>query len=95
MMPGSYGFEACRRLKADPVTAEIPVIFITTHNETKKMVEGFGVGGVDYITKPFQHEEVRVWVRNHLMIKFLQDGLRGANAKLEKAYQQVEWNPSK
>lgn len=90
MMPGIDGFEVCRRLKTNPVTADVPVIFITAHTETKKMVEGFQAGGVDYITKPFQHEEVRIRVRNHLTIKFLQDGLRDANAKLEKAYQQLE-----
>ncbi len=90
MMPGIDGFETCRRLKENPVTAEIPVIFITAHNETKKMVEGFQAGSVDYITKPFQHEEVRVRVRNHLTIKSLQDGLREANTKLEDAYNQLE-----
>lgn len=90
MMPGIDGFEVCRRLKTNPVTADVPVIFITAHTDTKKMVEGFQAGGVDYITKPFQHEEVRIRVRNHLTIKFLQDGLRHANAKLEKAYQQLE-----
>src|SRR6476469_7643758 len=54
MMPGLDGFETCRRLKANPATSSIPVIFISAQNETKSMVNGFQAGGVDYITKPFQ-----------------------------------------
>ena len=83
MMPGIDGFETCRRLKADESTAEIPVIFITARNETESIVEGFQIGGMDYIIKPFHHEEVRARVRTHLMIKRLQDGLREANVRIE------------
>ena len=90
MMPGMDGFETCRRLKANQSTADIPVIFITAKDETESLVEGFQVGGVDYITKPFQHEEVRVRVRTHLTIKQLQDRLREANDELEEAYNQLE-----
>ena len=97
MMPGIDGFETCRRLKTDKATADIPVIFITARDETKSVVEGFQVGGVDYITKPFQHEEVRARVLTHLTIKRLWDGLREANNliqakndELEKAYNQLE-----
>ena len=90
MMPGIDGFETCRRLKANPVTADIPVIFITAQHETKSIVKGFKVGGVDYITKPVQHEEVLARVQTHLTIKYLRDGLREANRKLETAYNQLE-----
>jgi sigma-B regulation protein RsbU (phosphoserine phosphatase) len=90
MMPGLDGFETCRRLKANKSLVDIPVIFITAKNETESLVEGFQVGGVDYITKPFQHEEVRVRVRTHLTIKQLQDSLREAKDELEKAYRQLE-----
>ncbi len=90
MMPGLDGFETCRRLKATKSLADIPVIFITAKNETESLVEGFKVGGVDYITKPFQHEEVRVRVRTHLTIKQLQDRLREAKDELQKAYNQLE-----
>ena len=90
MMPGLDGFETCRRLKATKSLADIPVIFITAKNETESLVEGFKVGGVDYITKPFQHEEVRVRVRTHLTIKQLQDRLREAKDELQKAYSQLE-----
>jgi PleD family two-component response regulator len=90
MMPGLDGFELCRRLKANKSLADIPVIFITAKNETESLVEGFKVGGVDYITKPFQHEEVRVRVRTHLTIKQLQDSLKEAKDELQKAYNQLE-----
>ena len=53
------GFEVCRRLQTDPATADIPVIFITAHDQTDALVEGFRVGGVDFIGKPFSAEEVR------------------------------------
>ena len=97
MMPGIDGLETCRRLKDDKATADIPVIFITAKDETASVVEGFQVGGVDYIAKPFQHEEVRARVQTHLTIKRLQDGLREANYQiqvkndeLEEAYKQLE-----
>ncbi|MBI1929037.1 SpoIIE family protein phosphatase [Candidatus Poribacteria bacterium] len=96
-MSGIDGFETCRRLKGKESTQEIPVIFITAYNETKRIIEGFRVGGVDYIIKPFQHEEVQMRVQTHLTLKRLQDGLRKANAEiqakngeLEKAYNQLE-----
>ena len=66
MMPGLDGFETCRRLKGRAETRDIPVIFITARDETKAMVEGFQAGGVDYITKPFQAEEVLIRVKTHL-----------------------------
>jgi sigma-B regulation protein RsbU (phosphoserine phosphatase) len=97
MMPKIDGFETCRRLKANQSTADIPVIFITAKDEVESVVEGFEVGGVDYITKPFQHEEVRARVATHLTIKRLRDGLEEANKQiqaqkdeLEKAYNQLE-----
>jgi len=90
MMPKIDGFETCRRLKANQSTADIPVIFITASHGTESVVEGFRVGGVDYITKPFQHEEVRVRVRTHLTIKQLRDRLSEAKDELEEAYNQLE-----
>ena len=73
MMPGMDGFETCHLLKSDKATADIPVIFITAKDEMESVVEGFEVGGVDYITKPFQHEEVRARVVTHLAIKRLRE----------------------
>ena len=58
MMPGIDGFETCRRLKANPLTRDIPVIFMTALNDTVQKVKGFSLGAVDYITKPFQKDEV-------------------------------------
>ena len=84
MMPGIDGFETCRRLKADAATADIPVIFMTALTETIDKVTGFSVGGIDYITKPFQHEEVLARVKTHLTIQQLRRELQAKNATLEK-----------
>ncbi|MBI1923883.1 SpoIIE family protein phosphatase [Candidatus Poribacteria bacterium] len=83
MMPGLDGFETCHRLKAEKATADIPVIFITAKDETQSIVKGFEVGGVDYITKPFRHEEVRARVKTHLTIKRLRDELERSYLRLE------------
>ncbi len=74
MMPGTDGFTLCRQLKEDNRLKEIPVIFLTAKTETSDLVEGFNSGGVDYITKPFQKEELIARVNNHVAL---------ANAKNE------------
>lgn len=71
MMPGIDGFETCRRLKAQPTTAETPVLFMTALNETPDKVRAFAAGGVDYITKPIEHEEALARVRTHLALRRL------------------------
>ncbi|RKZ38755.1 MAG: hybrid sensor histidine kinase/response regulator [Gammaproteobacteria bacterium] len=71
MMPGIDGFETCRRLKVDEKTQSIPVIFMTALESTKDKVNGFKVGGVDYITKPVQQEEVLARISTHLRIQAL------------------------
>jgi DNA-binding response OmpR family regulator len=63
MMPGIDGFETCRRLKANPLTAEIPVIFMTALTDVADKIAAFQAGGVDYISKPFQTEELLARVR--------------------------------
>ena len=78
------GFETCRRLKANPTTADIPVIFITAIDEMESLIDGFLVGGVDYITKPFSEEEVRVRVQNHLKIHGLTQQLMHQNEVLKQ-----------
>ncbi len=65
-MPGIDGYEVCRRLKADNATKDIPVIFISALDAVKDRIKGFECGGIDFITKPFQREEVLARVRNHL-----------------------------
>ena len=68
MMPGIDGFETCQRLKANANTAKIPIIFMTALSETVDKVRGLSLGAVDYVTKPFEHEEVLVRIRTHLTI---------------------------
>src|SRR5215217_5056326 len=67
-MPGLDGYQVCRQLKADPQTRAIPVIFISALDDVLDKVEAFQVGGVDYITKPFQIEEVLARVENQLAL---------------------------
>jgi len=74
-MPGMDGFELCQRLKQDERTAGVPVIFISALQELNDRVRGFEVGGVDFITKPFQREEVLLRVSAQLELKTLRDGL--------------------
>ena len=83
MMPGLDGFEVCRRLRADPATAEILVIFITGLDDGRNETLGFEVGGVDYITKPFNAQVVRARVQTHVELKASRDALRTENARLE------------
>ena len=68
MMPGIDGFEVCRRLKAAPDTAGIPVIFLSALTDTKDKVQGLQLGAVDYVSKPFQPDEVIARVNTHLTI---------------------------
>ncbi len=74
-MPGQNGYEVCRQLKADPQSREVPVIFISALDDVVDKVQAFDVGGVDYITKPFQVEEVLARVKTHLTISALQGQL--------------------
>ena len=84
MMPGMDGFETCRRLKSDKRLLDIPVIFITARDETESLIEGFRVGGVDYITKPFEEEEVLIRVQTHLKNHRLTQELIQKNRELEQ-----------
>ena len=74
-MPGMDGYEVCRRLKADERTSSIPVIFLSALDRILDKVDAFGVGGVDYITKPFQIKEVLARVKTHLQLHNLQKNL--------------------
>ena len=66
MMPGLDGFETCQRIKADPATADIPVLFMTALTDSEHVVKGFEAGGIDYVTKPINTEEVLARVASHL-----------------------------
>ena len=68
-MPGMDGYEVCARMKADEKLKDIPVIFISALHETLDKVKGFGVGAADYVTKPFQFEEVQARVETHLKLR--------------------------
>jgi adenylate cyclase len=83
MMPGMDGFDVCRRLKADPETEAIPVIFFTALNDTEDKVKGFELGAVDYVSKPFQAAEVIARVNTHLTINRLRKHLAAKNRELK------------
>ena len=83
MMPGMDGFETCKRLKKLPGGMDIPVIFLTAKTDTDSLVEGFESGGIDYLTKPFQAEELMVRVRTHLEMKQLRAKLKDTNKWLQ------------
>ncbi|HEY9635478.1 MAG TPA: hybrid sensor histidine kinase/response regulator [Coleofasciculaceae cyanobacterium] len=90
LMPNMDGYEVCEQLKADDITSEIPVIFISAINEVLDKVKAFAIGGVDYITKPFQVEEVLARVETHLAIRNLQKGLEDKNDELAKTLKQLK-----
>lgn len=83
-MPGMNGYEVCRRLKENPASANIPVIFLSAMHDIAEKMDGFAAGGVDYITKPFQFEEVSARAAAHLKIHFLQKALEESNKTLEE-----------
>ncbi|MBD1810832.1 EAL domain-containing protein [Microcoleus sp. FACHB-DQ6] len=81
-LPDIDGYEVCRQLKSDERTADIPIIFLSALNETFNKVQGLAAGGVDYIAKPFQVEEVLARVETHLTIGRLQQKLQKQNLRL-------------
>lgn len=83
-MPGLDGYQVCAHLKADKKLANIPVIFLSALSEVDDKVKAFQAGGVDYVTKPFQFEEIKVRVDTHLKIKELQAELELHNKHLEE-----------
>ncbi|MBN1877531.1 MAG: response regulator [Anaerolineae bacterium] len=89
MMPRMDGYEVCASLKADERTREIPVIFLSALNEVVDKVKAFEMGGVDYITKPFQVEEVLARVATHLALRQLQRRLQEKNEQFHQANQEL------
>ena len=83
MMPGIDGFEVCRRLKTDPDTEDIPVIFLSALNESEDKVKGLQLGAVDYVSKPFQPDEVTARVNTHLTIHRLRREVQNQRDQLE------------
>lgn len=86
MLPGISGFEACETLKADDETADIPVIFISALTDIQDKVRGFAAGGVDYVTKPFQQEEVLARINAHITIKRQREELDRLNATKDRLF---------
>jgi len=82
-MPEMNGYEVCKKIKADRAICNIPVIFLTASNEALDKVKAFNCGGADYISKPFQIEEVLVRVKNQLELKAAQNRIRQLNGELE------------
>lgn len=85
LMPEMDGFETCQHLKANDLTKDIPVIFMTALDDTESKVKGFNVGGVDYITKPLQHEEVLARAVTHLNLRNLTKKLQAQIVERERA----------
>ena len=88
MMPGIDGYEVCERLKANPLTCDIPVIFVSAIDQVFDKVKAFGVGAADYLTKPFQPEEVLIRVAHQLNFRSLQKRLEEQNLRLQKEIQE-------
>lgn len=90
MMPEMDGFETCKKLKEEPRTANIPIIFVTAKKETTDIVQGFQSGGVDYISKPYRQEEVLSRVKTHLQLRHLMETQRQLINELNKALEEVK-----
>lgn len=89
MMPGIDGYEVCATLKRDPRTRDIAIIFLSALEDSSAKVKGFAVGGVDYVSKPFQADEIIARVRNHIKIHRLERALAKRNNELEAENQQI------
>lgn len=95
MMPMMDGYETCRKLKEGETTKDIPVIFLTAHHDVQGIAEGFRAGGVDYITKPFQKDELLVRINNHVERGRLARELADKSKKLEELNERVSENLKK
>ncbi len=89
MMPGMDGYQVCQRLKADERTQHIPVIFLSALDQTASKMKAFQVGGVDYISKPFQAEEVLARVQTHLALRSMHQQLHVQNSQLQQQNSQL------
>lgn len=90
MMPGMDGYEVCRQLKANPVTRDIPVIFLTAKGETADEAEGFGLGAADYILKPVNPPLLKARVKTHLALKQNMDALQAAYELINSQKQRMQ-----
>ncbi|MDY6851579.1 MAG: response regulator, partial [Thermodesulfobacteriota bacterium] len=84
MMPGMDGFETIQRLKSDPATAHIPIIFLSTRDQTEDKVKGLEMGASDYLGKPVDRAELIAKIRAHIKLKHQEEALREYTQNLEK-----------
>jgi len=93
MMPGEYdGFKLCEVLKQEESTAGIPILFLTARNKVDDLVKGLQLGGNDYITKPFQAEELLARVKTHIKLSYVQHQLKDRVKYLEKSrFELMHW----
>lgn len=84
MMPDMDGYDVCQLLKTSELAADIPVIFITGKTETEDKIKGFDVGGVDYVTKPFEPTELLARIKTHIHLRDIQKKLEISNAQLKQ-----------
>lgn len=84
MMPEMDGFEVCQRLRANPATRDIPILFLTARTAVEDAVRGFEMGGNDYLAKPFRPAELRARVKTHLMLRAQQHEIAEKNAELKE-----------
>ncbi len=89
-MPGMDGYEVCRRLKHNHETRDIPVIFLSAHGHLEEKIQGFEVGGVDYVSKPYRIQEVLVRIRTHLALRNAHYLLEERTADLEREIEERE-----
>jgi len=90
MMPGIDGYEVCERIKADPCSRDIPIIFLSGRTDAADKIRGLAIGGADYITKPFDRGEVIARIENQLKIRRLTDELIATNAELTEKQKKLD-----
>ncbi len=89
-MPEMDGYELCKRIKQSPECASVPILFISALDDVSDKVKAFNIGGVDYITKPFQADEVLARIKTHLSIAHLENELKDKNRALEIALENIK-----
>jgi signal transduction histidine kinase len=90
MMPGMDGYTVCKRLRSDPGTKDTPIIFLSANTKVEDITQGFELGAVDYITKPFQKAEVKARVRTHLALKQMREEMQDKNFLLKKQVDEIK-----
>ncbi len=92
-MPDMNGYEVCKKLKSSPKTRDIPIIFLTANTEIEDIAKGFKLGAVDYVTKPFNSDELLVRIKTHLQLTLFREKIIDLNAKQREANkEQNDWN---